>query len=162
MKVIDIMEPLTSWLTPEMTLREAIQVMHHAKRGHGLSPNAVVVLDGDKKLAGIVSATDILRTIIPSGMYLDEGPDGLSWEGLRHDRVEKTRNIRVNQIMTEDVRVIRTTESIMRCADRLMVEHIRRLPVIGLDGRVVGIVYLRDVYNKITELLCEPEMYKAV
>lgn len=157
MKVVDIMEPLRHWLTPEMTLHEAIHIMHEAKRGHGLSPNAVVVLDIDKKLVGIVSTTDILRTIIPPGMYLDDGPDGLSWEGLRYDRIEKTRNIRVRQIMTEDVRVIKTTESIMRCADILIVEHIRRLPVIALDDRVVGIVYLRDVYNKVTELLWEPE-----
>lgn len=158
MRVIDIMEPLSSWLTPEMTLREAIQVMHNAKRGHGLSVNAIVVLDGDRKLAGIVSTTDILKTILPPGMYLDDGPDGFSWEGLRHDRIEKTKNIRVSQIMTEDVRVVKTTDSIMRCADRLLAEHVRRLPVIGMDGRVIGMVYLRDLYNKITELLCEQQI----
>lgn len=157
MKVIDIMEPLEYWLNPEMTLHEAIAIMHNAKRLHGLSVNAICVLDAEMKLVGIVSTTDILRTILPPGMFLDDGPDGLSWEGLRTDRINKTRNIRVSEIMTEDVRVIRTTESVMRCADRLLVEHIRRLPVVALDNRVVGVVYLRDVYNKVTELLWERE-----
>ena len=157
MKVIDVMEPLQYWLNPEMTVHEAITVMHNARRGHGLSVNAIVVLDAEMKLAGIVSTTDILRTILPPGMLLDDGPDGLSWEGFRASRIEKTKNIRVSQIMTEDVRVIRTNESLMRCADRLLVEQIRRLPVIALDGRVVGVVYLRDVYNKVTELLWEEE-----
>ncbi len=158
MKVIDIMEHLQYWLNPEMTMHEAINVMHSAKRGHGLSVNAIVVLDSEMKLVGIVSTTDILRTILPPGMLLDDGPDGLSWEGFRASRVEKTHNIRVSQIMTEDVRVIRTDESIMRCADRLLVEQIRRLPVVAMDGRVVGVVYLRDVYNRVTELLWDAEI----
>ncbi len=161
MKVIDIMEPLQFWLNPEMTLHEAIDVMHRAKRGHGLSVNAIVVLDADMKLAGIVSTTDILRAILPPGMLLDDGPDGLSWEGFKLSSVEKTRNTRVSQVMTEDVRVIRTNESIMRCADTLLVEQIRRLPVVALDGRVVGVVYIRDVYNKVTELLWEHEAMPA-
>ncbi len=157
MKVLDIMEPLGDWLTPEMTLHEAIQVMRSVKRGHGLSVNAIVVLDAERKLVGIVSTTDILRTILPPGMFLDDDLNAFSWVGMRQDRIKKTKNIRVRDIMTEDVRIIRTDESIMRCADRLLIEQIRRLPVIALDGRVVGVVYLRDVYNTVTELLCEME-----
>lgn len=158
MRIIDIMEPLEYWLTPEMTLQEAIHVMHKTRRGHGLSVNGIVVLDVDRKLVGMVSTTDILRTILPPGMFLDEDPNGLSWEALRQDRTEKTRNIRVSEIMSEDVRIIRTTDTVMRCADRLLVDQLRRLPVVALDGRVVGTVYLRDVYNTVTQLLCETEM----
>lgn len=162
MKVIDIMEPLTYWLTPEMTLNEAVSIMQNAKRGHGLSVNGIVVLDDYQKLVGIVSTTDIIRTILPPGMYLDDGPDGLSWDGLKKDRQERAKNIHVSEIMAEDVRVIKTGESIMRCADRMLVEQLRRLPVVALDGRVVGVVYLRDVYNKVTELLLDPEVESVV
>ncbi len=161
MRVMDVMEPMRYWLHPEMTLQEAIHIMHSARRGHGLPLNGIVVLDREMKLVGIVSTTDILRTILPPGMYLDDGPDGISWEGLRQDRTEKTRNIRVSEIMTDDVRVIKTDDTVMRCADRLLVEQLRRLPVIARDGRVVGVVYLRDVYNTVTKLLCEIET-KAV
>lgn len=152
MKVRDVMESLHHWLTPEMNLHQAIRVMQEARRSHGLPVNAIVVLDSEKKLAGIVSTTDILRTILPPEMYLDD--EGFSWEILQQDRIEKTKKTSVRSIMTEDVRVIRADESIMRCADRLLVEGIRRLPVIGMDGSVVGVVYLRDVYNTVTELLC--------
>ena len=31
MKVKDIMEPIKNWLTPEMSLREAVQVMRSTK-----------------------------------------------------------------------------------------------------------------------------------
>ncbi len=157
MKVREIMEPLTDWLTPEMTLQEAIRVMNRAKRGHGLSVNAIVVLDGLMKIAGIVSTTDILRAIMPAEMFLDDELDQHTLENLRHSRIEKIRQVHVSSIMTEDVRVVRSDDSIMRCADILLVEQIRRLPVIAMDGKVVGTVYLRDVYNTITELLCETE-----
>ena len=157
MKVMDIMEPLTHWLTPEMTLHEAITIMHTARRGHGLSVNGIVVLDAERKLVGIVSTKDILRAILPSQMFYEDDVNNLSWEGLRQDRIAKTKNVHVRDIMTEDVRTIRTGESVLRCADRLLSEQIRRLPVVALDGRVVGVVYLRDVYNTVTELLCEPE-----
>ena len=157
MKVIDIMEPLSSWLTAEMNMLEAIIVMHQSIRRNGLSPNAIVVLDNDKKLLGIVSTTDIMRSILPPSMYLDEGPEQIAWDAWRNNSAAKAREIRVREIMTEDVRVIRTTDTIFRCADRLVVEHVRRLPVIGLDDRVVGMAYLRDVYGKITEILCGAE-----
>lgn len=157
MKVREIMEPLTDWLTPEMTLQEAIRVMNRAKRGHGLSVNAIVVLDGLMRIAGIVSTTDILRAIMPAEMFLDDELNHYTLANLRHSRIEKIRQMHVFSIMTEDVRVVRSDDSIMRCADILLVEQIRRLPVIAMDGKVVGTVYLRDVYNTITELLCETE-----
>lgn len=156
MKVRDIMEPLNSWLTPEMSVLQAIQVMKRTKRGHGLSVNGIIVLDNEMKISGIVSTKDILRMLIPSYMYLDETiNDDITWEGLRADRTEKANSLKVRDIMTEDVRVISYNETIMRCADIMLVEQIRRLPVIGTDGRVLGTVYLRDVYNAITDLLCD-------
>lgn len=157
MKVLDIMETLTHWLTPEMTLHEAISIMHQTKRGHGLSVNGIVVLDSERKLVGIVSTTDILRAIIPSQMFFDDDNKNMSWNAMRQEGITKTKNIYVRNIMTEDVRTIRTGESILRCADRLLSEQIRRLPVIAMDGKVVGVIYLRDVYNAVTELLCEPQ-----
>ncbi len=156
MKVKEIMEPLTSWLTPEMSILQAILVMKRTKRGHGLSVNGIVVLDNDLKIVGILSTKDILRMLIPSYMYL-EGmtEESTSWESMRADRTSKANSLHVRDIMTEDVRVISLNESIMRCADIMLVEQIRRLPVVGTDGRVLGVVYLRDIYNAVTNILCD-------
>ena len=153
MRVKDLMEPITSWLTPEMPLREAIQVMKSTKRGHGLSVNGIVVLDGAMNLVGIVSTKDILRILIPSHMYFDDQPEHISWESIRTVKSASIQSINVNKIMTEDVRVISAEETLLRCADILLTEQIRRLPVTRSDGKVVGVIYLRDVYNAMTELL---------
>ncbi len=156
MKVRDIMEPLHNWLTPEMSVLQAIQVMKRTKRGHGLSVNGIVVLDNEIRLIGIISTKDILRMLIPSYMYLDDiANDDSTWEGLRADRTEKANTFKVRDIMTEDVRTISMNDSVMRCADMMLVEQIRRLPVVGSDGKVTGIAYLRDVYNAVTSLLCD-------
>lgn len=154
MKVKDIMEPLKNWLSPEMTVLQAIRIMQHTKRGHGLSVNGIVVLDHEMRLAGILSTIDILRLLIPSYMYLHEMTDEIAWEALRFDRTERVDSLTVRKIMTEDVRVISYNDSILRCADLMLVEQRRRLPVIGPDGKVMGVVYLRDVYNAVTNLLC--------
>ncbi len=153
MKVKDLMEPIKNWLTPDMTLRQAIQVMKSTKRGHGLSVNGIVVLDGAMNLIGIVSTIDIMRILIPSHIYFDDRYSRVSWESLRKEKTTAIQSTHVSAIMTEDVRVISAEETLLRCADMLLTEQIRRLPVIRSDGKVVGIIYLRDVYNAMTELL---------
>lgn len=153
MKVKDIMEPINKWLTPEMSLSETIQVMKSTRRKHGLPVNGIVVLNGGMNLVGIVSTKDILRLIIPSHMYFEEDHNNISWESIRQEKTIMAKSTTVNEIMTEDVRVISAEATLLRCADVLLTERIRRLPVTRSDGKVVGIIYLRDVYNALTELL---------
>jgi len=141
------MEPISSWLTPDMPLRQAIQVMKSTKRGHGLSVNGIVVLDGAMNLVGIVSTKDILRILIPSHIYFEESYGGVSWESIRSEKSAAIESTSVRKIMTEDVRVIAAEETLLRCADVLLTEQLRRLPVTRSDGKVVGIIYLRDVYS---------------
>ncbi len=153
MKVKDIMEPMTNWLTPEMSVKQAIEVMRTTRRSHGLSVSGIVVLDGAMNLVGIVSTKDILRILLPSHMYIDEHHDHISWDGLREEKTHLTETVSVSKIMSEDVRVISARETLLRCADILLSEQIRRLPVTRSDGKVAGIVYIRDVYNALTQLL---------
>lgn len=155
MKVKDIMEPIKNWLTPEMSLREAVQVMRSTKRGHGLSVNGIVVLDQAMNLVGIVSTKDILRIIIPAHVFFEERLSDISWESIRREKSAIAESMPVSKIMTEDVRVISAEETLLRCADMFLTEQIRRLPVVRSDGKVVGVVYLRDVYNALTRLLLD-------
>ncbi len=151
MRVKDLMEPIKNWLSPEMHLPEAIQTMKSTKRGHGLSVNGLVVLDAAMNLVGILSTKDIMRILIPSSSYIDA--DFVSWETIQREKSGIVKATRVSQIMTEDVRVISAEETLLRTADILLAEQIRRLPVTRSDGKVVGIIYLRDVYNAMTELV---------
>ncbi len=90
---------------------------------------------------------------MPWHMYFDDNHNHISWESIRKEKTDSIRSINVSKIMTEDVRVISAEETLLRCADILVTEQIRRLPVTRSDGKVVGVIYLRDVYNAMTELL---------
>ncbi len=153
MKAKDIMEPIKNWLTPEMSLQQAIKVMQSTKRRHGLPVNGILVLDGAMNLVGIVSTIDILRIILPSHVYFDERHGRISWEEIREEKTIAIESTSVSQIMSEDVRKISAEETLLRCADLLLTQQIRRLPVTREDGKVVGVVYLRDVYNALTKLV---------
>lgn len=153
MKVKDIMEPMKNWLTPEMSLRDAMKVFRATKRGHGLPVNALVVLDNEMNLIGIVSTKDILRLLIPEHMYHDDLHHKISWDALRSEKNVVFDRTTVSEIMTEDVRTIDAGESIFRCADTLVTQQLRRLPVTRSDGKIAGVIYLRDVYNALTELI---------
>ncbi|MCP3890069.1 MAG: CBS domain-containing protein [Desulfobulbaceae bacterium] len=153
MKVKDIMEPLKNWLTPEMSIREATKVFKATKRGHGMPVNGMVVLDNNMNLVGIVSTKDILRLLIPSHLYHDDNHNNISWDSVRADKASVLDGTRVSKIMTEDVRVITAENSIFRCADMLLTERVRRLPVTRSDGKIAGVIYLRDVYNALTEMI---------
>lgn len=153
MKVKDIMEPLKNWLTPEMSLKEATQVFKATKRAHGLPVNGLVVLDNEMNLIGIVSTKDILRLLIPSHIYFDDQHSQISWDAVRADKAGEFEFTKVSKVMNEDVRVIAAEDSIFRCADMLLSQQIRRLPVTRSDGKIAGIIYLRDVYNALTEMI---------
>lgn len=153
MKVKDIMEPIRNWLTPEMSVAEAIKVMKRTKRGHGLPVNGIVVLDGAMNLTGILSNKDILKIILPPHFFFDEHRSRISWDTIRNEKTAVVKSTPVSRIMTEDVRTIAAEESILRCADILLHQQLRRLPVVRSDHKVVGIVYLRDVYNALTAML---------
>jgi len=86
-------------------------------------------------------------------MYLDDRHNHIPWDSIRADKAGALQATTVNKIMTEDVRVITAEESIFRCADLLLTERVRRLPVTRNDGKVAGMIFLRDVYNALTEMV---------
>ncbi len=67
--VADVMTRRVVWVTPETTLRAAIEQML-AERIHRL-----LVLDGGR-LVGLLSTTDVLRTLVPGASTTDE-PSGI-------------------------------------------------------------------------------------
>ncbi len=156
MLVKDIMEPITTnWLSPDMTLSEAVCKMEQTKWGvYGASVNGMVVLEDGQKLVGVLSIMNVIRAVIPSYLVLDENLGGFTWDGMIEERTEKARGRKIRDIMSASVLTVSPDDSLMRCAD-LMVEHqLQRVPVVEKSGQVVGIVHIRDLYLAITNLMC--------
>ncbi len=155
MQVTEIMEPVTNnWLQPNQTLYEAIKTMRETKWLE-FSVHGMVVLENGEKLVGIVSIKDIIRAVVPS--YLLNNLGSFSWDGLLQSRAKKVRELKVADIMSKSIITIKPDHLVIECADLMIAKQLQRLPVVDEDGKVQGIVHIRDVYLAITNYICGEE-----
>ena len=102
---------------------------------------AMVVLDENHAVAGIVSERDIVRVVA------ELGADGLAQP--------------ISACMTRDVVFAAPNETVDQLMSRMTDRRIRHLPVLR-DGKLVGIVSIGDlVKRKIDETVAEAETLKA-
>lgn len=103
--------------------------------------SALPVLDADGNLAGMVSEADLLAK---QAFQEDPNARPLPWwrRWLARDRTAGTT---ASDVMTSPAVTIGPAESVVAAA-RLMERHkIKRLPVTGADGKLVGIVSRGDL-----------------
>ena len=152
MKAKEVMEPVKDTLTPETTLKDAVNRMRVAGREDGRTgAKGMIVLDNGK-LAGIVSIKDILKAIIPSYMTLTELGE-FTWDGMLEEMAKKVSGRKVEEIMTRDVITVSEDAPLMECADHVVKYNLQRIPVLNREKKVVGIVYVRDIYYAIVRAL---------
>lgn len=120
---------------PDQTLDAVAKILSERRIG------AVVVIEGDRRVVGIVSERDIVRVIAQAGSA------GLAQPTSRH--------------MTADVVFAHPGETVDALLGRMTDRRIRHLPVC-VDGRLVGIVSIGDlVKSKIAEVEAEAEGLKT-
>jgi CBS domain-containing protein len=117
MLVQDAMSRDVRTVTPETTIREAARLMADADVG------ALPVAAGDR-LAGMVTDRDIAIRAIAIG----KGPD-----------------CTVGEVMTHDVLYCHEDEDLGHISLNMAENQVRRLPVVDVDKRLVGIISLADV-----------------
>jgi CBS domain-containing protein len=110
-------------VTPQDTVFDAITLL--ANKGVG----AIVVLDDDK-LVGIFSERDYTRKIAIHG--------------------KNSRETLVSSIMTSPVLFVTLQHRSRQCMALMSEKNIRHLPVMN-DGKVVGMLSIRDLMNDIIE-----------
>jgi CBS domain-containing protein len=108
-------------VAPDDTVLEAIKVMARENIG------AAVVMDGER-LAGIMSERDYARKVILKG--------------------RSSETTRVKEIMTANVVCVSPRAKSRDCMALMSEKNIRHLPVVE-DGRVVGMVSIRDIVTDI-------------
>ena len=103
---------------PEASVSEALKLM--AEKDIGV----VLVMDGET-LRGILSERDCARKVTLPG--------------------KNAADTRVSEIMTTRVLYVRADQSVEECMALMTEKHIRHLPVLGDDDRVIGIISIGDV-----------------
>ncbi len=157
MKAKDLMIPLEEYLTPDTTLREAVSLLQTAARGEGrIGVKGLPVLDTSGRPVGMVSMHDALKAVCPpylSLMHLGH----FTWDGMVEDLARKAGARKVSELMSRNVVTIRDSEPLMGCIDLMLAKRIKRLPVVDAAGKVVGMLYERDIFFAIAKAMLEPQ-----
>lgn len=155
MRARDLMIPLQEYLKPETTLKEAANMLRTARRDEEkIGVRGLPVLDKDNKMVGFLSMGDILKAVFPSYMSLmDLG--SFTWDGMVEDLAKKIGDRKVSEIMTKKVVTVPEDAPLMECVDHMIKSNVKRLPVIGAGGRVIGMLYERDVFFAITKAMLD-------
>ncbi|HSA96991.1 MAG TPA: CBS domain-containing protein [Acidobacteriota bacterium] len=109
-------------IDPEATVYEALELM--AKKGIG----ALIIVDKDGEVAGILSERDYARKVILMGRVSHETP--------------------VKDIMTKEVYGVHYDTTAEECMALMTDKHFRHLPVCK-DGRLAGVISIGDVVKAI-------------
>ncbi len=113
-------------LAEDRTVLEAAKLM--ANRDVG----AIVVMDADGGLAGIVTERDITRRVVTKGL--------------------DPKKTTIADIMSRKPDTVGPDDSALEALEIMRVRHYRHLPVVA-DGKVVGMVSVRDLYEVMKEEL---------
>ena len=112
---------------PGETIADAVDLLNDNKIG------AVVVTADKATIVGILSERDVVR-------HLAREQEG-------------TLRLRVEDLMTEDVKVCRLTDQIESTMARMVSGRFRHMPVVAADNTLCGMVSLGDlVFARLTEL----------
>ncbi len=153
MKAKDIMEPIKSYLSPDDTLKEAVNKMRVCNRdGKKVGVKGMIVLDSAQNIVGMLSIKDVLSAIMPSYMSITELGE-FTWDGMLERMCKKVEDKKIGDIMTKNVITVPEEAPLMEVADFIVKHNLQRVPVVNKEKKVVGIVYVRDLYYAIVKVL---------
>ena len=149
----NIMDTRFHTLRPHETVAQAVKMFQIASREEGKKIFGLIVVDDADRLVGMLSMYDILLFIQPKHMKIWGEMEDLEPDRLFEDLLGKVKGIQVGDIMTTEVVTIGPETHILSISDLMINKHIRRLPV-SEDGRIIGMVYMSDVfYHMLTQFL---------
>jgi len=113
-----------------------------AMRLHESGVSAFPVIDDDGKVAGVVSATDLLAK-----EALEYSTPGVVGGILHHREQAKAAGVTAADLMTAPPVTIGQNEPVSHAARLMYARKVKRLPVVDDDGRLLGIVSRADVLS---------------
>jgi CBS domain-containing protein len=131
-------------LLPDQNAKAAIDLLAKTDLG------AVPVIDGDRKVVGIVSESDLVLSEEESDLHLPHYLNimgGIVFVGSMkgfEERLEKAFATQVSDLMTADPIVAHTYEAADRVAKKIADHHHNHIPVVDEDGRLAGMVTRAD------------------
>lgn len=117
--VRDVMTPNPECVSEDARVQEAARIMKEKDTG------VVPVIDGNKKVVGLITDRDIVVRGLADG--------------------KDCANMPVRELMTKQVRSVREDEPIDKVLTMMSSAEVRRVPVVNSKDEIVGIVSLGDI-----------------
>ena len=114
-------EPRIVSVLPTDTIRTAVKAMADANCG------STMVMDGGR-LLGIFTERDLVKRVVPQDVDLDRTP--------------------IRQVMSTELVLGRTQDSLGSTILAMQKHHIRHLPVVDQDGTLRGVLSIRDLIRQ--------------
>lgn len=144
--VKDIMVTEFDTIDSDASVATATQMILHGRtRKTGDRTISLMVIDKVQMFVGIITMTDILYHLRPE--YLNYGINGeeVAWSEQFDLALKRVKEKKVREIMSTNIVGASADEHLMVTLDRMVKNKYRRLPVLN-NGRLIGIVYLADIY----------------
>jgi CBS domain-containing protein len=153
----DVMVRNFDKIRSDAPIEEAVRLIFKGKvRETGQKTASVMVIDRFNRLTGVISMFDILYHLRPPVFnYMVSGID--FWNEELESYIKRFKRLTVKQIMSSPVLFVAPDDDLMVVIDRMVREKCRRLPVVE-RSRVIGIVYLSEVYYYLCKNLLKTEI----
>lgn len=146
--VKDYMQTNVKTVVSTTSLRAAVSTMIKEKT------NGLVVIDKNAKVVGILSSWDIIQHIVPD--YLEHEKSRLAGFEAAEVLCERVRDVKddiVENFMTKKVHCVRNEDNLMEVVTMLSQFHIRQMPVVDDDKRLIGYINRTDIKKAIFDIL---------
>jgi len=143
MRVCDLMlKDLTS-VDPDDSVRTLVETLETSEA------TSVPETDDDDHLVGVVSERDVLAAALPRYMELLHSGAFLPNLDQLSRGLNRVADEPVSRLMSRNVISVCDTADDLQAADLLLRNRLRCLPVVDVDGRLVGIVRRVDLFKHV-------------
>jgi len=140
----EIMDADVPAISPDAEARAAIELLAKTELG------AIPVVDGERKVVGIVSESDLVIGDEEADLHLPHYLNimgGIVFVGSMkgfEERINKAFATKVSELMTADPVVVRDDDDAEFVARTIAEKHHNHLPVVDGEGRLAGLVTRAD------------------
>ncbi|MCH7546967.1 MAG: CBS domain-containing protein [Planctomycetes bacterium] len=156
--VHDVMTARPVAVSPTMTIRELAELLDANEI------SGVPVVDGQDRVIGVVSKTDLLHQWI-RGSEVSDGGDysgagsfassgsfiELLEDGIRANEIDRNTDKTIEEFMSVEPVTAHPDESLDVISRRMVNERVHRVIVVDQDSRLVGIVTTLDILDHISD-----------
>ena len=143
MRVRDIMKKDVYTISPQATLKEAIEKLYELK------VSGLIVANEKNEVVGILSEKDVYRAFYPSYEDFYNSPELFTDYKKQEAEIKNKTNVLVQEVMTQKVIKIDPDEYIMKVGSIMLSRNIHRLPVVNKNGKLVGVISRGCIYRSL-------------